>query len=63
MEKTIEQVIYETEQSLIDIIENSGLSPAILELIVRSIYRQLDEMAHAAPQNTPITVDKTQKEE
>ena len=63
MERTIEQVIYETEQSLIDIIENSGLSPAILELIVRSIYRQLDELAHAAQHNTPITVDKTQKEE
>ena len=63
MEKTIEQVIYETEQSLIDIIENSGLSPAILELIVRSIYRQLDEMAHADSRKTPIIVEKTQKEE
>ena len=63
MEKTIEQVIYETEQSLIDIIENSGLSPAILELIVRSIYNQLNEIAHTIPQNTPIIVDKKQKEE
>ena len=63
MDKTIEQVIYETEQSLIDIIENSGLSPAILELIVRSIYRQLNEIAHSNPQNTPIVVDKKQKEE
>ena len=43
--KTIDEVITETEQGLVKVLEGSGLNITVLELIVRNIYLQLQNLA------------------
>ena len=44
-EKTIDEVINETEQGLVKVLEDSGLNITVLELIVRNIHLQLQNLA------------------
>ena len=43
--KTVDQIITETEQGLVKVLEDSGLNITVLELIVRNIYLQLQNLA------------------
>ena len=43
-EKSVEQIIIETEKAIIDALNKSNLSVGILELIVRGIHSQLRTM-------------------
>lgn len=44
-EKTINEAISETEQGLAKVLEESGLNVTVLELIVRNILLQLQNLA------------------
>ena len=48
--KTLDQAINETEMAVIKILEDSGLNVTILELIVRNIHLQLQNLALNARQ-------------
>ena len=43
--KTIDEIINETEQGLVKVLEDSGLNITVLELIVRNIHLQLQNLA------------------
>ncbi len=44
-QKTIDEIINETEQGLVKVLEGSGLNITVLELIVRNIHLQLQNLA------------------
>lgn len=50
--KTAEEMILETEQKLSQVINESGLTPGVLELILRNIYSQVRDAAIALTNQT-----------
>lgn len=45
MNKPITMIIKETKSKLVDVCNESGLSPAILDLIVQGIYSEVHSLA------------------
>lgn len=61
--KTAEQLIVETEQKLTQVLNESMLTPGILELILRNIYSQVRDAALAMSKGeTPDNVVPIDKE-
>lgn len=49
MEKSLSQIINETERKIADVINDSHLAPEILELILRNIHSQIVQIILDAP--------------
>lgn len=49
--KTFDDVIRETEMAIVKTIEESGLPITVLELMVRNIYLQLQNLSLSVTQN------------
>jgi len=47
MQKTIDQAINETAEQLAGVINNSGLPPAVIKLILTNIQYQLNQIPQA----------------
>lgn len=52
--KTAEEMIAETEQKLTQVLNESNLTPGVLELILRNIYSQVRDTAIAISKHQPI---------
>lgn len=52
--KTAEEMILETEQKLTKVLNESQLTPGVLELILRNIYAQVRDTAMAISKHQPV---------
>ena len=46
MEKTVTVAIVELRQALLDVVNNSGLAPAITGMVLHELTRAVDDAAH-----------------
>lgn len=51
--KTAEELILETEEKIANVLNESQLTPGVLELILRNVYSQVREAAMAISRHQP----------